>query len=47
MLAAHDDVLAGHLGVAKTYEVVRHGFYSLKMFPDIQDYCRSCGLSFC
>ena len=27
MQAAHDDVLAGHLGVAKTYEVIRQGFY--------------------
>ena len=47
MQAAHDDVLAGHLGVAKTYEVVRQRFYWLKMFQDIQHYCRSCRLSFC
>ena len=34
MQAAHNDVLAGHLGVAKTYEVVRQRFYWLKMFQD-------------
>ena len=27
MQGAHDDVLAGHLGVAKTYEVIRQRFY--------------------
>ena len=42
MHAAHDDVLAGHLGVAKTYEVIRQRFYWFKMFQDIQHYCRSC-----
>ena len=42
MQAAHDDVLAGHLGVAKTYEVIRQRFYWFKMFQDIQRYCRSC-----
>ena len=34
MQAAHNDVLAGHLGVAKTYEVVRQRFYWLTMFQD-------------
>ena len=29
MQAAHNDVLVGHLGVAKTYEVVRQRFYWL------------------
>ena len=42
MQAAHDDVFAGHLGVAKTYEVIRQRFYWFKMFQDIQHYCRSC-----
>ena len=35
MQAAHDDVLAGHLGVAKTYEVIRQIFYWFKMFQDM------------
>ena len=34
MQAAHNDLLAGHLGVAKTYEVVRQRFYWLTMFKD-------------
>ena len=42
MQTAHDDVLAGHLGVAKTYEVIRQRFYWYKMFQDIQHYCLSC-----
>ena len=32
MQAAHNDVLPGHLGVAKTYEVVRQRFYWFTMF---------------
>ena len=34
MQATHNDVLVGHLGVAKTYEVVRQRFYWLTMFQD-------------
>ena len=36
MQAAHNDVLPGHLGVAKTYEVgnVRQRFYWFSMFQD-------------
>ena len=36
MQAAHNDVLPGHLGVAKTYEVVnvRQRFYWFTMFQD-------------
>ena len=34
MQAAHNDLLAGHLGVAKTYEVARQIFYWLTMFKD-------------
>ena len=32
MQALHDDVLAGHLGVAKTYEVIRQDFIGSKCF---------------
>ena len=42
MQAADDDVLAGHLGVAKTYQVIRQRFYWFKMFQDIQHYCQFC-----
>ena len=27
MQAAHDDVLAGHLGLAKTYDVIQKRFF--------------------
>ena len=35
--AAHDGILAAHLGVAKTYEVIRQRFYWFNMFHDIQN----------
>ena len=40
--AAHDDVLAGYLGIAKTYEVIRRQFYWHQMFVDVSHYCKSC-----
>ena len=40
--AAHNDVLAGHLGITKTYAVVRQRFFWPGMFIDIQHYCKSC-----
>ena len=40
--AAHDDVLAGHLGIAKTYEVICRRFYWHQMFVDVSHYCKSC-----
>ena len=40
--AAHDDVLAGHLGIAKTYEVIRRRFYWHQMFVDVSHYCKFC-----
>ena len=39
MHAAHDDVLAGHFGVANTFEVFRQRFHLFNMFHDIQHYC--------
>ena len=39
---AHDDVLAGHLGATKTYDVIRKRFYWPNMFSDVQHYCKSC-----
>ena len=32
--AAHDDVLAGHLGIAKAYEVIRRRFYWDSLIQD-------------
>ena len=40
--SAHDDVLAGHLGATKTYDVIRKRFYWPNMFSDVQHYCKSC-----
>ena len=40
--AAHNDVLASHLGITKTYAVVRQRFFWPGMFIDIQHYCKSC-----
>ena len=40
--SAHDDIIAGHLGLTKTYEVIRQRFYWPNMFVDIQHYCKSC-----
>ena len=42
ILEAHNDVLAGHLGITKTYAVVRQRFFWPGMFIDIQHYCKSC-----
>ena len=39
MQASHDDVLAGHLGVAKTYEVIRQRFYWFNIFHEIPCCC--------
>ena len=40
--SAHDDVIAGHLGLTKTSEVIRQRLYWPNMFVDIQHYCKSC-----
>ena len=42
LVGGHDDPLAGHLGVNKTYEKLRECYYWLKMFADVQFRCRSC-----
>ena len=42
MQAAHDNVLAGHLGRAKTYDVIWKRFSWHNMFSDVQHYCKSC-----
>lgn len=42
MIGGHDDPLAGHLGVNKTYEKLRERYYWPKMFADVQFWCLSC-----
>lgn len=42
LLGGHDDPLAGHLGVNKTYDKLRDKYYLPKMFADEQHWCLSC-----
>lgn len=42
LVGGHDDPLAGHLAVNKTYDKLRDRYYWLKMFPDVQHWCLSC-----
>ncbi|PWI46234.1 hypothetical protein CEE45_17880, partial [Candidatus Heimdallarchaeota archaeon B3_Heim] len=42
MKMAHSSPMAGHLGVAKTFDKVRHHFYWPKMKAQIATYCRTC-----
>jgi hypothetical protein len=40
----HDSPLAGHHGVAKTYEKIRERYYWSRMYTDITNYVKSCDL---
>ena len=42
LVGGHDDPLAGHLGVNKTYDKLCDKHYWPKLFPDIQPWCLSC-----
>lgn len=42
LVGGHDDPLAGHLGVNKTYDKLRDRYYWPKMFSDDQHWCLSC-----
>jgi hypothetical protein len=39
---AHDSVIAGHLGAAKTLEVLTRTFWWPHMSKTVHDYCRTC-----
>ncbi len=39
---AHDSLLAGHLGVNKTYHKILQNFYWPALQTDVRDYCRTC-----
>ena len=38
----HDTIVAGHMGMDKTLEMINRNFYWPKMAEDIEDYVRSC-----
>src|SRR5690606_34360360 len=38
----HDSVLAGHVGVEKTYELIARTFYWCGMYEEIKQYVLSC-----
>ena len=38
----HDDPLAGHLATKKTYNTLRHKFFWLQMYKQVDEYCTSC-----
>ncbi|KAK3751268.1 hypothetical protein QZH41_002432 [Actinostola sp. cb2023] len=42
LVQAHDNVLAGHLGVHKTYEKLRDRYYWRGMYKDAEHWCKSC-----
>ena len=41
---AHDPIVSGHFGMAKTYEKVKRSFYWPLMGRDIQEYVKTCPL---
>jgi hypothetical protein len=42
MEAEHDSMVAGHMGMDKTTEMIRRNFFWPKMGEEIEDYVRSC-----
>ncbi len=42
LLACHDDVTAGHLGVTRTQAKINQRFYWPKMIQSVSQYVRSC-----
>ena len=44
LMEFHDSPLAGHHGVAKTYEKLRERYYWVRMYTDVTNYVKSCDL---
>ncbi len=42
MRSLHDDLLAGHLGIAKTLARIRQRYFCDGMNRGIYDWCKSC-----
>ena len=40
--AFHDDVLAGHLGFAKTFKKIKERYFWFGMRKDVEKYCKTC-----
>ena len=38
----HETMVAGHMGMDKTLEMINRNFYWRRMAEDIEDYVRSC-----
>jgi hypothetical protein len=41
-MATHDSIVAGHHGLARTYQMIRQRFYWQNMFRDISVYIQTC-----
>lgn len=44
---AHENVLSGHLGVTKTFDLIRKHFYWPGVKSAVSDFCRSCDVCQC
>ena len=42
LFACHDDAMAGHLSLHKTYTKIQDRFYWKGMYSDVEFWCRSC-----
>ncbi|KAL5479703.1 hypothetical protein EMCRGX_G023263 [Ephydatia muelleri] len=42
LLIAHDSSMAGHQGVEKTLDHLRHSGYGVSMLQDVEQYCQQC-----
>ncbi len=38
----HDDLIAGHLAIKKTYNTLRHKYFRPNMYQQVDAYCTSC-----
>ena len=38
----HDDPFAGHMATKKTYNTLRHKYFWLNMYKQVDAYCTSC-----
>ena len=41
---AHDDIVSGHLGIAKTQERIKRHFFWPNLVADIENYVKACAI---